>query len=62
MSAQPIQPPELRGDHALSEGTFYRVPTRRGHGLARYDDRIYEVIEAGTTASSQPAYDTTIGA
>jgi hypothetical protein len=46
----------------VSEGAFYRVPTAAGTGSARYEDRIYEVIEAGTTASSQPAYDITIGA
>jgi hypothetical protein len=38
------------------------VPTAAGTGSARYEDRIYEVIEAGTTAASQPAYDTMIGA
>jgi hypothetical protein len=46
----------------VSKGAFYGVPTAAGTGSARYEDRIYEVIEAGTTASSQPAYDTTIGA
>jgi hypothetical protein len=58
----PIEPPELGRDQAVSEGAFYRVSTAAGTGSARYEDRIYEVIEAGTTASSQPAYDTTIGA
>jgi hypothetical protein len=58
----PIEPPELGRDQAVSEGAFYRVPTAAGTGSARYEDRIYEVIEAGTTAASQPAYDTTIGA
>jgi Uncharacterized conserved protein (DUF2163) len=58
----PIQPPELERDQAVSAGAFYRVPTAAGTGSARYEDRIYEVIDAGTTASSQPAYDTTIGA
>jgi hypothetical protein len=46
----------------MSEGAFYRVPTAAGTGSARYEHRIYEVIEAGTTAPSQPGYDTTIGA
>jgi uncharacterized phage protein (TIGR02218 family) len=46
----------------VSAVAFYRVPTAAGTGSARYEDRIYEVIEAGTTAASQPAYDTTIGA
>jgi uncharacterized phage protein (TIGR02218 family) len=46
----------------VSKGAFYFVPTTAGTGSARYEDRIYEVIEAGTTASSQPAYDTTLGA
>ena len=57
----PIEPPELGRDQAVARA-FYRVPTAAGTGSARYEDRIYEVIEAGTTASSQPAYDTTIGA
>jgi hypothetical protein len=46
----------------VTAGAFYCVPTAAGTGSARYEDRIYEVIEAGTTAASQPAYDTTIGA
>ena len=58
----PIEPPELGRDQAVSAGAFHRVPTTAGTGSARYEDRIYEVIEAGTTAASQPAYDTTIGA
>jgi hypothetical protein len=58
----PIEPPELERDQAVSEGAFYRVATAAGTGSARYEDRIYEVIDAGTTASSQPSYDTTIGA
>ena len=58
----PIEPPELGRDQAVSAGAFYRIPTAAGTGSARYADRIYEVIEAGTTASSQPAYDTAIGA
>jgi hypothetical protein len=58
----PIEPPELGRNQAVSEGAFYRVPTTAGTGSARYEDRIYEVIEAGTTAASQPAYATTIGA
>jgi hypothetical protein len=58
----PIEPPELGRDQAVSEGAFYSVPTTAGTGSARYEDRIYEVIEAGTTAASQPAYDITIGA
>jgi hypothetical protein len=57
----PIEPPELGRDQTVSEGAFYRVATAAGTGSARYGDRTYEVIEAGTTASSQPAYDTTIG-
>jgi uncharacterized phage protein (TIGR02218 family) len=58
----PIQPPELGRDQAVSEGAFYGVSTAAGTGSARYEERIYEVTEAGTTAASQPAYDTTIGA
>jgi hypothetical protein len=58
----PIQPPELGRDQPVSEGAFCRVPTTAGTASARYEDRIYEVIDAGTTASSQPGYDSTIGA
>jgi hypothetical protein len=58
----PIQSVELGRDQAVSEGAFYRVATAAGTGSARYEDRIYEVVEAGTTAASQLAYDTTIGA
>jgi hypothetical protein len=58
----PIEPPELGRDQAVIEGAFYQVPTAAGTGSARYENRIHEVVEAGTTASSQPAYDTTIGA
>jgi hypothetical protein len=58
----PIQPPELGRNQAVSEGAFYRVPTAAGTGSARYEDRIYEMIETGTTGASQPAYDTAIGA
>jgi hypothetical protein len=46
----------------VSKGAFHRVPTRAGTGSARYEDPIYEVIEAGTTAVSQPEYNTTIAA
>jgi hypothetical protein len=52
----------LGRDQAVSAGAFYRVPTAASTGSARYEDRIYEVIEAGTTAASQPAYDTALGA
>ena len=58
----PIQPSDLGRNQAVSAGAFYRVPTAAGIGSARYEDRLYEVIEAGTTAASQPGYDTTIGA
>ena len=58
----PIQPPELARDQAVSKGAFYRVATAAGTGSATYEDRIYEVIEAGTTAATQPTYDATIGA
>jgi hypothetical protein len=58
----PIQPPELGRDQEVSAGAFYRVPTTGGTGSDRYEDRIYEVIDAGTTAAGQPAYATTIGA
>jgi hypothetical protein len=58
----PIEPPELGRDQAVSEDAFHRVATAAGTASARYEDRIYEVIDAGTTAASQPTYDTGIGA
>jgi uncharacterized phage protein (TIGR02218 family) len=44
----PIEPPELERDQAVSEGAFYRVPTAAVTGSARYEDRIYEVIQEST--------------
>lgn len=58
----PIQPPELGRDQAVAAGDFYRVPTAVGTGSVQYEDRIYEVTGAGTTAAVQPTYDTAIGA
>ena len=52
----------LGRDQAVEAGDFYRVTTTAGTGSAQYEDRIYEVIQAGTAASVQPPYDTAIGA
>lgn len=58
----PIKPPEIERDTAYALGDFVRVPTDEyGVGFGAYEDRIYECTSAGTTDSSQPEYDTTIG-
>jgi uncharacterized phage protein (TIGR02218 family) len=57
----PIKPPVLERDQAVQLGAFYRVATAEGTGFQVYEDRIYEVTTAGTTATEQPVYDTTIG-
>jgi len=57
----PIKPPEIARETAYQEGDFVRVATGGGTGFQVYEERIYECTAAGTTASTQPAYDTTIG-
>ena len=62
----PINPPLVSRDTAYSEGDFVKVITgitdtngaSSAHGL--YENIIYEVTTAGTTASVQPTYDTTL--
>jgi hypothetical protein len=57
----PIKPPVLGREQVVQLGAFYRVATGIGVGFQVYEDRIYEVTAAGTTAAVLPAYDTTIG-
>lgn len=57
----PIQPPVLGRIAVVAVGQFYRVATTAGTGQEQYENRIYEVTTAGTTAGSQPTYDETIG-
>jgi hypothetical protein len=58
-----VQPVALDGDrHVVGIEPRRHVELEVGGHLDADPDRIYEVIEAGTTASSQPGYDTTIGA
>jgi Transposase, Mutator family len=48
------QPPALRSWNRARPATF---PRRQSTCSARYKDHIYEVIEAGTSAASQPGED-----
>jgi hypothetical protein len=57
----PIKPPVLGRAQAVELGAFHRIATGTGVGFQAYEDRIYEVTAAGTTAAVQPTYDTTIG-
>jgi len=58
----PIQPSILGRNAAVTVGQFYRVETDgAGVGQAKYENRIYEVTVAGTTAGAQPTYDETPG-
>lgn len=57
----PVNPAVRANSTALALGDFIRVATGAGAGQAVYENRIYEVTTAGTTASSAPTYDETIG-
>lgn len=61
----PILPDVLGRQQTVAVGEFYRVstltsPSPDGTSFD-YEDRIYRVTVAGTTASVQPEYDTTVG-
>jgi hypothetical protein len=57
----PIWPDEVARDTSYPSGQFVRASNSGGSLSEDFDDRIYECVTAGTTASVQPAYDTTIG-
>ncbi len=59
----PIEPPVLLRNQDVLVGEFYRVVTAGSPDgtSADYEDRIYVVKTAGTTAGSQPTYDTVVG-
>lgn len=58
----PIDPPVLGRNQAVTVGQFYKVVTDgAGLGYQQYENRIYEVTVAGTTAGSAPTYDETPG-
>lgn len=59
----PTYPKLIARSTAIALGEFYRVVTLgMPVGDARdFEDRIYEVTTAGTTAASQPAYNTGVG-
>lgn len=56
-----IYPAVLGRNQAVLVGEAYRVATTAGVGQEQYENRVYRVTVAGTTAGSQPSYDTTIG-
>ena len=57
----PILPDIIERSTAYSAGQFVRVPVTAGSTSAIYGNLIYECTVAGTTAGSQPTYDTTVG-
>lgn len=57
----PIEPDEVQRSTAYSVGDHVRVATAAGDGVEVYEDRIYECTTAGTTAGSEPTYDTIVG-
>jgi len=57
----PVQPPERANDTDYSLGTFVKVPTAAGSGQETYENRIYECTTEGTSATSEPTFDTTVG-
>lgn len=63
----PIDPPVLGREEVLTlkenGGTTYRrvVTDGGGSGYEQYENRVYQVTVAGTTAVSAPTYDTVIG-
>jgi hypothetical protein len=57
----PIHPPVIARATAYAVGQHVRVATGSGIGSAVYENRIYRCVVAGTTAATQPVYDTTVG-
>jgi uncharacterized phage protein (TIGR02218 family) len=58
----PLVPDLLQRSTAVTLGQVYRVATDTGAtGQAQYENRMYEVTTAGTTAPTEPTYDTTVG-
>jgi uncharacterized phage protein (TIGR02218 family) len=58
----PIQPPVVARETVYAMGDTVRVVTGAGSGSAKYENRFYRCVVAGTTAEAEPAYDTTVGA
>ena len=56
----PILPDVVERSTAYEVGDFVRVATTTGTGHQVYENRHYECTTAGTTASSEPTYDTTV--
>lgn len=57
----PILPDDVARSTAYALGDFVRVRTLSNGNPGDYENRIYEVTTAGTTAGSAPTYDTTVG-
>lgn len=58
----PLLPASRQSSTAYSVGEFVRVATTTGTGDQVYENRIYECMTAGTSASSAPTFDTSPGA
>lgn len=61
----PIDPPVRQNEMVLSLGQFIKVETGVAHPLGdyrNYEERVYEVITAGTTDLTQPTYDIALDA
>lgn len=58
----PVAPLLRANTTAYSLGQFIRVATTSGTGDQVYENRIYECTTAGTSGSSAPTFNTTVGA
>ena len=58
----PVNPPEIDRLAAYIVGDVVRVQTGTGAGSAIFENFIYRSVIAGTSATEQPVFDTTVGA
>lgn len=57
----PLDPNVRQNETEYSVGEYIKVPTAEGADYDRYENRIYRCTVAGTSLSTQPTYDTTVG-
>ena len=57
----PVKPDEIARNEGLIVGDYRRVRTLSNGDTSDFEDRRYICTVAGTTAGTQPSYDTTIG-
>lgn len=58
----PLEPPLIERNTNYNVGQFVRVITDTGAtGQEQFENRIYEVVTAGTTDGIEPTFDTTVG-